>query len=82
MSHLACADEPEHPLNRRQLAAVPSRCCAALPKSPAVSFANSSGIFLGADYHFDLVRPGCALYGVNPVPGQPNPMEQVVRLDG
>jgi alanine racemase len=45
-----------------------------------VSLANSSGIFLGADWHFDLVRPGAALYGVAPVPGQPNPMRPVVRL--
>ena len=42
--------------------------------------AASSGIFLGSDYHFDLVRPGAALYGVAPVSGQPNPMHQVVRL--
>ena len=46
------------------------------------SLAASSGIFLGADYHFDLVRPGAALYGVNPLPGSPNPMRQVVRLNG
>jgi alanine racemase len=78
MSHLACADEPEHPLNRRQLSGL-SALLRRLPRA-AVSLANSSGIFLGADYHFDLVRPGCALYGINPVPGQPNPMKQVARL--
>jgi alanine racemase len=77
-SHLACADEPEHPLNRRQLTDL-RELLSRLPKAK-VSFANSSGIFLGADYHFDLVRPGCALYGINPLPGQPNPMTQVVRL--
>ena len=44
--------------------------------------ANSSGIFLGADFHFDLARPGAALYGVAPQPGVPNPMTQVVRLQG
>ena len=84
MSHLACADAPEHPLNAAQLAefrAARARLPAALPAAPA-SFANSSGIFLGADYHFDLGRPGVALYGVNPTPGRPNPMRQVVRLQG
>jgi alanine racemase len=44
------------------------------------SLAASSGIFLGASYHFDLVRPGAALYGVNPLPGRPNPLHRIVRL--
>ena len=52
---------------------------ARLPRAPA-SLAGSSGIFLGAPYHFDFVRPGAALYGVNPLPGRANPMRQVVRL--
>ena len=80
MSHLACADEPRHPLNAAQLAEFRA-ARARLPAAPA-SFANSSGIFLGADYHFDLGRPGVALYGINPTPGHPNPMRQVVRLQG
>ena len=80
MSHLACADAPEHPLNAAQLAEFRA-ARARLPAAPA-SFANSSGIFLGADYHFDLGRPGVALYGVNPTPGRANPMRQVVRLQG
>jgi alanine racemase len=80
MSHLACADTPEHPLNVRQRDGFRA-ALAILPRAP-VSFANSSGIFLGADYWGDLVRPGAALYGVAPVPGQPNPMRGVVRLDG
>ena len=45
-----------------------------------MSFCNSSGIFLGRDYHFDLGRPGVGLYGVNPTPAAPNPMLPVVRL--
>ncbi len=88
MSHLACADQPQHPLNAAQLAefrAAVARLTAAPqappPAAPA-SLANSSGIFLGAEYHFDLGRPGAALYGVNPTPGRPNPMAQVVRLQG
>lgn len=81
MSHLACADEPEHPLNAEQLARFRG-ALARLPARAPASFANSSGIFLGPDYHFDLARPGVALYGVNPAPGQPNPMAPVVRLQG
>ena len=80
VSHLACADRPEHPLNAEQLRRFRA-ARARLPDAPA-SLANSSGIFLGADYHLDLARPGVALYGVNPTPGQPNPMRQVVRLQG
>ncbi|MDB5360340.1 MAG: dadB [Rhodospirillales bacterium] len=79
MSHLACADEPDHPANRAQLAMFEAQR-RRLPPAPA-SFANSSGIFLGADYHFDLARPGAALYGVAPVPDAPNPMRPVVGLD-
>jgi alanine racemase len=52
-----------------------------LPPTPA-SFAASSGIFLGPQYHFGIARPGAALYGVNPTPGEPNPMAQVIRLKG
>ncbi len=79
MSHLACADAPTHPLNARQLEnfKIATR---KLGRPLRLSFANSSGIFLGADYHFDLARPGCALYGINPVPGT-NPMRAVARLD-
>lgn len=79
LSHLACADEPDHPLNARQRVAFQS-VRDRLPKAKA-SLANSSGHFLGADYLFDLGRPGVALYGGNPAPGKPNPMHPVVRLD-
>ncbi len=78
LSHLACADEPGHPMNAEQLAALKA-ALPALPRAP-VSFCNSSGIFLGRDYHFDLGRPGVALYGVNPTPEAPNPMQPVVQL--
>ena len=78
MSHLACSDEPAHPLNaiQRDLFA---KYRAMLP-DVAASFANSSGIYLGDVYLYDLVRPGVALYGGNPLPGQPNPMKTVVTL--
>lgn len=80
MSHLACADEPDHPMNRIQLDRF-KRAVTRLPHA-RVSLSASSGIFLGGDYAFDLVRPGVALYGANPTPGNPNPMGQVVRLQG
>ncbi|WP_322416934.1 alanine racemase [Mesorhizobium huakuii] len=78
MSHLACADEPRHPANEQQRLAF-ERLRAMLPRASA-SLANSSGIFLGPSYHHDLARPGAALYGINPTPGEPNPMLPVVRL--
>jgi alanine racemase len=80
MSHFACADDPGHPLNAKQLARF--RTLRSLfPNIPA-SLANSSGIFLGPDAHYDLVRPGLALYGANPTPAHLNPMAAVVRVDG
>jgi alanine racemase len=63
MSHLACGDEPDNPANRQQLDRF-KRARGLLPPAPA-SLANSAGIFLGADYHFDLCRPGAAVYGIN-----------------
>lgn len=78
MSHLACADEPPHALNGLQCERF-AEVRRTLPKVPA-SFANSSGIFLGAEFRCDLVRPGIALYGGNPVQPQPNPMLPVVHL--
>lgn len=64
-SHLACADDPPHPLNRDQAFAF----SAVRRRFPAgrYSLANSAGILLGADYHHDLVRPGLSLYGGIPV---------------
>jgi alanine racemase len=78
MSHLACAESQDHPMNASQLRAF-NAVRARLPGCPA-SLANSSGIFLGPEFHFDLVRPGAALYGVAPVAKAANPMRPVVRL--
>jgi len=78
ISHLACADEPQHPENQEQLQRF-EEMAALLPATPK-SLCNSSGIFLGGNYHFDLVRPGCALYGINPTPDAPNPMQAVATL--
>ncbi|PPQ28034.1 alanine racemase [Rhodopila globiformis] len=78
MSHLIAsevADDPLNQLQRRRLA----EARAMLPPAP-LSLANSSGIFLGSEFASDLARPGAALYGINPTPGWPNPMQSVVRL--
>ena len=74
MSHLACADAPDHPMNDRQradFAAMTADCPA--PRS----LAATGGILLGAAYHFDLVRPGIGLYGGAPFAAA----RPVVRLD-
>jgi alanine racemase len=80
MSHLACADEPAHPLNAIQAARFAQAADRIAPAVPR-SLANSAGIFLGADFRSALARPGCALYGCNPTPTARNPMRQVVRLE-
>jgi alanine racemase len=80
MSHLACADRPDRPMNARQRVRF-AEAAGRLPEVPA-SLAASSGIFLGSEYHFDIVRPGAALYGVNPRPGRTNPLRPVIRLSG
>ncbi|MGH6944682.1 MAG: alanine racemase [Geminicoccaceae bacterium] len=79
MSHLACAEEADNPLNQRQQARF-DELRERLPRAPA-SLANSSGIFLGSSFHYQLCRPGVALYGVNPTPGRVNPMAPVVKLE-
>lgn len=61
LSHLACADEPEHPANAEQRNRF-NTIREHFDDIP-LSLANSAGIFLGSDYHFDLTRPGIALYG-------------------
>jgi alanine racemase len=78
MSHLVSSEVASDPLNAAQLARFET-VRTQLPAA-AASLANSSGIFLGPAYAFDLVRPGAALYGINPTPDAPNPMRPVVRL--
>ncbi len=78
MSHLACGDEAGHALNATQLARF-TQAARTLGRPLRLSLANSAGIMLGGDYHFDLARPGCALYGINPQSGVPNAMRGVVR---
>lgn len=83
MTHLACAEDPEHPLNEEQLDRFRWAMETLAPLGPLrASLANSSAIFLPGRYHFDLARPGSALYGVHPQESGPNPMAQVVTLQG
>lgn len=90
MGHLSCADDPAHPQNRAQLQRFRD-ITDGLRQSPRLgtnqsegqvlrSLAASSSIFLGADYQFDLARPGAALYGIAPTLGAVNPLRQAVRL--
>lgn len=79
MSHLACADEPDHALNAAQLA-----CFRVLKSRVAArrySLANSAGICLGGDYAFDLTRPGLAIYGGIPVARAEGHIRQVARIE-
>ena len=80
ISHLVIAEDPKHAKNaeQRRLFLAARR---KLPPAPA-SLAASSGIFLGPDIHFDMVRAGAALYGLNPLTDQLNPMSQVINLKG
>ncbi|WP_245307886.1 alanine racemase [Hoeflea sp. IMCC20628] len=79
MSHFACADDPAHPLNARQIKLFDGiRSC--FPGIEA-SLANSGGIFLGAAVHHDLTRPGIALYGGEPVSGVANRLRTVVTAE-
>lgn len=78
MTHLVAADAPGDVSNERQ-----RLLFAGLAREfpgARTSLANSSGMFLGADFCSDLARPGAALYGINPTPGSKNPMRQVATL--
>jgi alanine racemase len=78
MSHLVSAELVNNQTNARQLAAF--REIASHFTNVPASLSNSSGIYLGAQFQFDMVRPGAALYGVNPTPEADNPMQPVVEL--
>jgi len=78
MSHFACADEPHHSLNQKQIREF--REIRTMFRGIPASLANSAGIFLDPAAHFDLVRPGIALYGANPTAADVNPMRPVVEL--
>jgi alanine racemase len=79
MSHLACADQPQHEKNRTQLALF--NALMQLFDGVPGSLANSAGLMSGREYHFQMVRPGIALYGGRAVAGRKNPMSGVVKLE-
>jgi alanine racemase len=78
MSHFACADQPQHEKNRTQLALF-ERVRSQFPGIPA-SISNSAGMMIGRQNHFQMVRPGIALFGGRAVQGRRNPMSRVVGL--
>lgn len=79
MSHFACADQKDAPMTADQYDTF-TACVSALPGLPK-SICNSSGLMRESKYHLDIVRPGMALYGLNPTPEAPNPMQPVLKLD-
>ncbi len=81
MSHLACADEPDHPLNQQQVDSFNSICSAISPNTPR-SLLNSAGIITLPDSAFDTVRPGIALYGAEPITDHPIGLKPVMTLRG
>ena len=78
MSHLACADNPADAKNRDQLLAFET-LSALFPNIPR-SLAASDGLMLGKPYHFDLVRPGYALYGGQASQSNPAPVQPAVSV--
>lgn len=81
MSHLACSDDPENPMNEQQLKDF-TDITRHFPDCPA-SLANSGAILLGPRYHFDLVRPGLLLFGGNPSNGAgPQNIRPVCQITG
>ena len=79
MSHLACADEPEHSLNMKQQQRLRDVCNYA-PHIP-ISLANSGGIFLGSDYQHQLARPGISLYGSAPDDSASSILHPVIKWE-
>jgi alanine racemase len=78
MSHLACGEDRQHPMNARQLALF-EEVARHFP-GVRLSLANSAGTFLGEDHRFALTRPGIALYGSEPIAGEPNPLQPVASF--
>jgi alanine racemase len=78
MSSLDHPDKPDHPSIDRQISAF--RDLRRLYPGLPFSLANSAGTCIGGKVHFDMVRAGSALYGVNPAPGAANAMRPVLEL--
>jgi alanine racemase len=83
MSHFACADDINHPLSAQQSKTFKNfltQIRATLGRDVPASLSNSSGLFRCSNDMYQMVRPGMALYGLNPTPEQVNPMRPVVSL--
>ena len=78
MSHLASANDGDIEKSNDQRMRF-EKAFRAFPQPMAASLANSAGVFLGAEYHYDIARVGCALYGITPIIGD-NPMQHVATL--
>ncbi len=83
LSHLSSSEEKDSPANQNQLHFFQACKEKLRPHFPNAKYtlSNSSGIYRGEDFHFDMVRPGYALYGGNPCPGEPNPLRNVVTVE-
>ncbi len=81
ISHFACADEKDHPMTKAQFSAFMAIAEKYIHYGSILSLSNSSGLFRDNRYHFNMVRPGMALYGLNPTPETANPMNPVVSLE-
>ncbi|MDX8406976.1 MAG: alanine racemase [Mariprofundaceae bacterium] len=81
MSHLACADTPEHPMNQAQFDVFNSLHQALAPHAPA-SLLNSAGLIGMPEHVFNVVRPGIALYGAEPIASEPIGLKAVMQLTG
>lgn len=79
LSHLACSDDRNHPLNAKQREFF--QAVGRLFEGVESSLSSSGGIFLGTDFHCDLTRPGIALYGGEAISDEPNRMQPVVRAE-
>ncbi|MBN9669989.1 alanine racemase [Roseibium aggregatum] len=79
ISHLACGSTPAHEMNQRQLKLFRevTEPFSHIPRS----LANSAGVLMGPEFHFDLVRPGIALYGGQAIDTEPNPMKPVAKVE-
>jgi len=79
MSHFASSEDPKDELNTIQAERF-EKIATIFPQYPK-SLCNSSGIFLNESYHYDIARPGMALYGLNPAPYQDNEIQSVISLN-
>ena len=78
MSHLACGDDPKNKKNNEQLKMF--RKISKSFKNIKMTLANSAGVLLGKNYHFDMVRPGISIYGGNALKNEKNTYKHVIKL--